>query len=341
MRNREIVLWLDERWYAALSRHQIDGTVEDKLNSYLANLIDQLPESEFNRISSDIREEELRENQQWEESRRFSVFHVKENGSESYLQLENGLEFLDAARMLRAYLRGEYGSVPFSQALYKPEEISAAQFHEMASLRMENTGKVTGAFELDFDTQTMSALNIMDGWKTYSMKDVSTAVYYAYQKRHLPEEWRWNRFLERLDGKELRTDVADRFLHGQRQLADGDISFSEAVILDDNLLEFRMEVPHSAEEIFSDEIIAGSGGSVDIYAKYDMELGQVCDTLDIYLVYGDGMEQEYKYRLSQEECGAMLSKMEAFCIQNKGLSLAEAAEQILSEQEAPQMGQSM
>ncbi len=341
MQNREIVLWLDERWYSALSSHLTDETVEDRLNAYLAKLINQLPETEFRRINSEICEEERIRNQQWEDSRRFSVFHVKENGKESYLQLDSGLEFLDAARMLRAYLKGERGSGPFSQTLYKPEEITASQFHEMSSLRMENTGKVTGAFKLDFDGQTMSALHIMDGWKTYSMKDVSTAVYYAHQKRHLPKESYWSRFIERLDGKELGTDTVDRFLHGQRRLTDGEISFSEAVIVNDNLLEFSMDVPASAKEVFGAEIIEESVSFVDLHVNYDMERGQVCDTLGINLVYGDGMEQEYKYHLSQEECSAMLSKMDAYCIQNKGISLAEAAERLLSVQESPQMGQSM
>ena len=46
MNSRDITLWLDERWYNALSCQlkKKDTTVEDELNEYLDAMIDQLPE---------------------------------------------------------------------------------------------------------------------------------------------------------------------------------------------------------------------------------------------------------------------------------------------------------
>ena len=41
---------------------------------------------------------------------------------------------------------------------------------------MENTGEVSGVFELDFDARTFSALNIMDGWKAYAMDDMAAEM---------------------------------------------------------------------------------------------------------------------------------------------------------------------
>ncbi len=142
-----------------------------------------------------------------EESRQLAVFHVKENGAESYLQVDRRLEFLDAAKLLRSYLRLEHGAVSFTQELYDAEVISADRFRQMAELRMENTGEVTGAFELDFDAQTVSALHIMDGWMAYPMKDVSEAAYFADRKQNISEQGCWERFLEKLDGKELTADT--------------------------------------------------------------------------------------------------------------------------------------
>ena len=50
MKSREICVWLDERWYDALSRHLKDETVEDKLGDYLDQLINELvPEQESGR----------------------------------------------------------------------------------------------------------------------------------------------------------------------------------------------------------------------------------------------------------------------------------------------------
>lgn len=48
MNSREVVVWLDERWYDALSRQlkKKDTTVENELNEYLDAMIDQLPKDE-------------------------------------------------------------------------------------------------------------------------------------------------------------------------------------------------------------------------------------------------------------------------------------------------------
>ena len=54
MKSRDICVWLDERWYNALSRHLKDETVEDKLGDYLDQLINELvPEQEYSRISQE------------------------------------------------------------------------------------------------------------------------------------------------------------------------------------------------------------------------------------------------------------------------------------------------
>ena len=43
MNSREITLWLDERWYQALSQQLEVEKLEDKLNEYLDDLISLLP----------------------------------------------------------------------------------------------------------------------------------------------------------------------------------------------------------------------------------------------------------------------------------------------------------
>ena len=58
MSSREIALWVDERWYQALSLHLKNETVEDKLNNYLDELISQLPDHTREKISREILEED-------------------------------------------------------------------------------------------------------------------------------------------------------------------------------------------------------------------------------------------------------------------------------------------
>ncbi len=203
MSSREITLWIDDRWYDALTRHLKDETVEDKLNDYLDTLVNKLPLQEYERISQEIYQEDQRAKEEQEAARKFAVFHIREAGGEHYFRTDRGMEFLEAARLLRSCLRSGGGAHEYMKMLHHREEISSDQFRQMAALRMENTGKVTGAFELDFDLRQFSALNVMDGWKAYAMKDVSTASYYAQRKQNLNMEERWRRFLDRLDGKEI------------------------------------------------------------------------------------------------------------------------------------------
>ena len=82
MNSRDITLWLDERWYDALSRQlkKKDTTVEDELNEYLDAMIDQLPEQMREKISREIWEEDQRQREATEAARRISVFRVTQDG---------------------------------------------------------------------------------------------------------------------------------------------------------------------------------------------------------------------------------------------------------------------
>ncbi len=341
MSSCEIVLWLDERWYDALSKHLKDETLEQHLEEVIDELCNQLPQQEYERISAEIWQEEQQRKQEWEESKRLAVFHVRENGEEVYLQTERDLEFLDTARLLRRYLREESDAPVFAKMLYNAEEITAEQFQQMAVLRMENTGKVTGAFELDFDAQTIVSLNIIDGWMIYNMKDVSTAAYFANKKWGLSEQERRTRFSQRLNGKAFAATTADIFLQGQRKLRSDDISFSNEIMQNENLMEFYMDMIFPPEEVFGEEVRTCGSGFVNLYANYDMESGQVCDTLDVYLVRDNDTEQPFKYRLSHKECAILLPKMDNYCKENMGITLDEARAQYLAERETPQIEPTM
>ena len=134
-------------------------------------------------------------------------FHVTEDCAEVYLQNESGTEFLQLARRLHDFLRQEQRlpARSFFEATDGCKEISREAFDALAEHRMENTGEVGGVFELDFDARTLSALNIMDGWKVYAMQNVADAAGQAFQEAEISEDARWRIFLDRLDGQELTT----------------------------------------------------------------------------------------------------------------------------------------
>ena len=132
-------------------------------------------------------------------------FHITEDCAEVYLQNESGMEFLQLARRLHDYLRQEQRLPARSllEATDDCKEISREAFDALTKRRMEDTGEVSGLFELDFDARTISALNIMDGWKVYAMQDVADAAEQAFQEAEISEDARWRVFLDRLEGKEM------------------------------------------------------------------------------------------------------------------------------------------
>ena len=148
MNSREVSVWLDSRWCDALEKHK-GAPMCDIVNDYLDSLINQLPEREYERISAQIHEEQMQLQQEKEAARRYAVFHLVENGEHRYLQVERSLEMLDAARMLRAYRRHSTIADTFGQTIHAAQDITQDQFAAQVHERMENNGKVTGAFELE------------------------------------------------------------------------------------------------------------------------------------------------------------------------------------------------
>ena len=68
---------------------------------------------------------------------------------------------------------------------------------------MENTEKVTGVCDLDFDKREFSAVHIMDGWTTWAMRDVIPSIHQATNPCFTTAEERLRKLLELLGGMEL------------------------------------------------------------------------------------------------------------------------------------------
>ena len=205
MTQREITLWVDERWCKALEKHLLDGTVTEKLEEHIDELVNKLPENVYERISSEIWQEREQARMEAEAARRFAVLHVTEDGNSTYFIAEENLEMLQVAARLRSYSRKPPENQPehFVGMFSRGERISREQFQSYVNERLENTGRVTGAFDIDLDRGRFDALHIMDGWQRFRTQDVSTAVYFAMKKSAVSQDERWRVFLDRLDGKQL------------------------------------------------------------------------------------------------------------------------------------------
>ena len=210
MSKRSIVLHLDEGWYDALSRQlkKQDTTVEEQLDEYLDAMIDQLPEQVRNRISREIWEEDQRQREAAEAARRFSVFRVTQDGQTDHLLTEGAgsMDALHAAMRLRTYLlRKGNSSERFIQAIPAADYIAPEVFREYADELRQDSGRMVSALDIDLDRGEFSTLDTVDGWETYTIRDVSVAAWHANRKDGMTWEWRLNRFAKQLEGKEIAT----------------------------------------------------------------------------------------------------------------------------------------
>lgn len=227
MNSRDITLWIDERWYDALTKHLKGKTLEEHLENVIEEMCNKLPQQEYESIRGEIWQEQQDERKAREAARRFAVFHVTEGGNSTYFLAEENLEFFQIARRIRSYIRKSGKDTPaqFTGMFSHGERVSREQFDEYVSERLDNTGRVVGAFDIDLDNGYLDALNIMDGWKRFHIRDVSSAVYFALKKSGASLEEQWSTFLDRLQGKEVTYETESQYLTGSRTLRAEDISY--------------------------------------------------------------------------------------------------------------------
>lgn len=326
MRQREIVLWVDERWCQALEKHLLDGSVADRLEEYVDELVNQLPENVYKKISGEIWQEDQKAKQEQEASRRFAVFHIREQGEDALFRVEAKYDVLHAASHLREYLRQKdnpaYSRFAFSYTGGIP--ITQAEFDSAVAERLENTGRVTGAFSIDMDKGEFSSLDNSKGWQTFRNKDVSTAIYFASKRSGVSWDRCRQHFFERLDGKELTANTDAQYLTGSRRLLPEEISFEDEVMECGGKLNFYVPVYFDPDAVFGTHVATDENDDyVNVYANYDLKTGRVCGELDITLVRGDGSEAEYKYKLTESDCAALLPKMEAYCQEQTEMTLLD------------------
>ena len=328
----DITLWIDRRWKDAIEKHLKGETLQEHLENVLDTLCNQLPEQEYKRISAEIYAEDAAEREAREAARTYAAYHVTERGQEWYFKTSPGEELLVACKKLRGYVAAEKGTAPdkFIGMFFGGQPITAKEFDALTALRMENTGKVRGVFDVNFDKCEFSAVQIMDGWQTWAMRDVSVAVYHATRSQFASGDDKWRKLLDHLKGKEITS---------AGHLSAQNFSFGEEIIELDGKLNFYLQADFDVDAAFGTFVCTDQNDDwLNIYANYDMEQDHLCDTLELNLCKGDGSEERWSYPLNAAEQEVLLNKVEAFCQQQTGMSLHEYARQLRgSETQAPEM----
>ena len=325
-----IILRIDRRWKNAIEKHLKDETLQEHLEDVLDELCNQLPEREYRKISNEIQAEAAAAHKAEEAAQTYAAYHVTEGGREWYFKTVPGEEILDTAARLRCYLRdadSRHGRL-FVSGFPGGQPISPEEFHALADLRQENTGKITGAFEINFDSREFSALNSMDGWKSWAMQTIADAAAEAYRNPEASDDDRWRIFLDRLDGQDLTTPS---------RLTARNFYFEDSIeAMDDRILNFYVVPCFNVDEAFGTFVETDENDhALNIYANYDMQRQRVCDTLEMTL-YGSGIEdQSLTYHLNAAEKEVLREKMEAYCMQREHKPLNQLCQEILQEQDAP------
>jgi len=320
--HEEIVLWLDRRWKKAIEKHLKGETLQEHLETVLDELCNQLPQREYERISAEIYAEDAARRAEEEAARTYAAYHVVDNGQEWYFKTSPGEELLDAAEKLRGYVTAEKGSAPdlFIKLFADGQPITAKEFDALTALRMENTGKVRGVFDVNFDKREFSAVHIIDGWQTWAMRDVSVAVYHATRSQFASGDDKWRKLLDHLNGKEITS---------AGHLSARNFSFGEEIIESDGKLNFYLQADFDVDAAFGTFVCTDQNDDwLNIYANYDIEKDRLCDTLELNLCKGDGTEENWSYHLNAAEQEVLARKMEDYCQQQTGMSLHEYAQQL-------------
>ena len=320
--HEEIVLWLDRRWKNAIEKHLKGETLQEHLETVLDALCNQLPQREYERISREIYAEDAVNREAEEAARTYAAYHVTECGQEWYFKTSPGEELLAVGKKLRGYVTKGSGVAPdkFIGMFFGGQPITAKEFDALTALRMENTGKVRGVFDVNFDKREFSAVHIIDGWQTWAMRDVSVAVYHATRSQFASGDDKWRKLLDHLNGKEITS---------AGHLSARNFSFGEEIIESDGKLNFYLQADFDVDAAFGTFVCTDENDDwLNIYANYDIAQDKPCDTLELNLCKGDGTEENWSYHLNAAEQEVLARKMEAFCQQQTGTSLHEYAQQL-------------
>ena len=323
-RQEKIVLWIDRRWLTAIEKRLNGQTLQEHMEDVLDELCNQLPEREYKRISAEIYAEDAARRTEEEAARTYAAYHVTECGQEWYFKTSPGVELLDAAEKLRGYVTAEKGTVPdlFIKMFADGRPITAQEYNALTALRMENTGKVRGVFDVNFDKREFSAVHVMDGWQTWAMRDVSAAVYHATRSQFASSDDKWRKLLDHLSGKEITS---------AGHLSARNFSFGDEIIESDGKLNFYVDAAFGTF-VLTDE----NDDWLNVYANYDIAQGKPCDTLELTLCKGDGSEESWSYPLNAAEQDVLLRKMEEYCQKQTSMSLHDYAQQFREEPEQQQ-----
>ena len=121
---------------------------------------------------------------------------------------------------------------------------------------------------------------------------------------------------------------------GTRRIPVDKVSFADELSECGGRLLFCVPVAFDPDAVFGTHVATAENDDwLNVYAAYDLHTGQPCSALDVTLVCGDGNEFSFRYPLTEQERAAVLEKMDAYCMEQAGMSLADIQARYLAEEQ--------
>lgn len=208
MNHVDTTLFFNELRFRALEEELAeDGrTVADELRDAFTTMYESLvPEEKRFAIEAEIQKTEAEEQAAAEASRRFGVFHIHEDGTDSYFISELFQSLYSTAYRYRLYERGEISGDPqsFASTFREAIPIAADQYDDLCD-QMPNDPRIQALIDYDLDTGVVSACESSDNaWWSYRLRDLSVAAFKAHRSNYRISVQRMQIFADALEGKEI------------------------------------------------------------------------------------------------------------------------------------------
>ena len=211
MNDVELTLYFNEQKLKKLESYLLKegSSAEHVLQNLLNDLYERtVPERERKELDAKLDLEKELEEMRREAARRFAIIHFHQGDEDVFFTSELRNSFYSIANLYRSTLRDEIGKYSLDSialcGFSGCKQISDIQFAKYCE-SMPDDPRVTALAEFDFDNGVVSVRDDNDdnAWRTYTLKDVSAAMWKAERKEGLFLETRHEIFATALDGKEI------------------------------------------------------------------------------------------------------------------------------------------
>lgn len=197
--DHEIVLWCDHRYAGALEKY-FPGELLRRLMQCVYDMTLELPKDVRSGIERAISEEDRVREVQREADRRMAVLSVRTDGEVRYFCFENGgVDTIGVAKLIRTHLTSKAPHNRFVDRLDRTDELTCNRYEQYVSERLTSSPRVIGVYEIDLDKSEFAMMDRSGEWLSCSLKDVSSAYWFATRKTYQTQTERLAKFNARME----------------------------------------------------------------------------------------------------------------------------------------------